>query len=208
MNPVDRVTRFLAVAGIDRPAEKTFKTASGTITRLDPLTPAERAAAYTAAAERAFALVQSAEEARDLTISHAKLAITRAIAIGEFLVEMAEVFSGDFDEWLEGHCAERISRATAYRYIKAVRYRAALGDECPEFATLKDLFIAAGILPAPSSGESSEQKPSPPIFRLRFEMNASGDPVEWEPVVRREFIAKARPIAELLQKAIAAEERE
>jgi hypothetical protein len=206
MNPVDRVAKFLQVAGIDRPAEKTIKTEGGTITKLDPLTPAERAAAYTAAAARAFALVQSAEEARDLTISHAKLAITRAVAIGEFLIEMAEVFSGDFDEWLEGYCAERISRPTAYRYMKAVRYQHALGDDCPEFSTLKDLFIAAGILPAPTSGEGEGQKPSPPIFRLRFEINASGNPGEWEPVVRREFIAKAKPIAELLEKAIAAEE--
>lgn len=206
MSPVDRIAHFLTLAGIDRAASVTAERAEGTkYEKLIPLTDDERATAFRRSAEQVLAAHDLAEQARDLTISSAKLAISRAIAVGELLLERTEVFAGDFTEWLENYCGERLSRSTAYNYMKAVRYKDALGDDCPEFATLKELYVAAGILPPPSSGETGESRPAAPLFRLKLDVNGP-PPEQWEPIQRRDFLQKAQQVVDLYERVKALED--
>lgn len=205
MTPAERIGKFLALASIDRPVEKTIDTAKGKRVVTIELEPGELGKGYEAASDRLFALLDAAEQARDQTIAAAKLAISRAITVGEFLLEVQELFAGEYEEWLEGYCAGRISRSTAYNYKKAVRYKQALGSEFPDFATLKKLYVAAGILPPPNGTSPGSRAPAP-LFRLKYEINLPPDPAKWDAVVRRQFIAEAKPVAALLQKAIEAEE--
>jgi hypothetical protein len=205
MTPTDRVTEFLILAGIDRAVEKTIQGEKGKAVILVNLTEEERAAGYRKAAESVDELLCAAEEARDLTIASSKLALVRAVALGERLLTLQELFGGDFDDWLENYFGERVSRRSAFNYMKAVRYKDALGDECPDFATLKELYVAAGIMPAPESSAPGSRAPQP-LFRLKFECSVGGDPARWDPIVRRDFIRQAKPVADLLERAIAAEE--
>jgi len=157
------------------------------------------------------AIVQSlreSEKSRDLCIAAAGMAISHAIICGELLIIARDRHRGEFLAWLESYCRDEegnpiFSQATAYNYIRAVKYKAALGVDCPEFSTLKELFIAAGILPPPTTADTSH-RPAAPLFKLQFALNAP-PPEEWESMDRKEFLERAKPVVDLYERVKAAE---
>jgi len=159
----------------------------------------------------ATAIVQSlreSEKLRDLCIASAAKAIAHAISCGELLIVARERHRGEFLAWLDGYCRDEkgdplFSQRSAYNYIKAVKFKAALGEECPEFSTLKELFIAAGILPPPTSADEI-QRPPAPLFKLQFALNAP-PPEEWLSMDRKEFLERAKPVVDLYERVRAAE---
>jgi len=206
MTPSERIAGFLLLAGIDRPVEKIVQTAKGKVTQIIHLEDRERIAGFRAAAEKAQALMREADAARDLTIATAKHAIGKAIAVGEFLIQMSELLSGDFDEWIENYFSEEFSRRTAYRYMKATRYKDALGDDCPDFASLKELYVAAGLLPAPDSdGGGTNNRPSPPLYRVKVQLPPQ-DAEDLDPVVRKALMADLKPAVDYYERLAAVEE--
>lgn len=138
--------------------------------------------------------------------SAAKHTIDRVIKVGEMLLDIRKKLSGEFDAWLEAYHATKEdfpARATCYNYMRAVRYKQTLDEESPDPSSVKELFVAAGILPAPKRPEDDHSS-SPPIFRIKFAISAP-DPEKWEPGDRREFLRQAKPVVELYEKIKAAE---
>jgi hypothetical protein len=168
------------------------------------LKPAELAALYHAAALDIRALVAAAESSRDLAIVSIRAAVEARLAVGMKLLEIKEAFSGEFDAWLEGHCAEWFSRASAYRWMATVRdLKAALASDDPTFEELKRAQLAAETLPRPWSDSTS---PGPaPLFHLRLSLNAP-PPEDWAPADRQDFLQQAKPVAELYARVQAIEE--
>jgi len=161
---------------------------------------------FASLASRLTALHRECEHHRDTCIAASRLAIERAIAAGTLLLELRENLRGEFDDWLEAYRAGDEAfpcRATCYNYMKAVRFRETLEDECPEFASLKELYIAAGILPPPPAPDDA-QRPAQPLFRLALAVNGP-PPEEWEPMQRRDFLQRAKPVVDLYDRVKAAE---
>lgn len=161
---------------------------------------------YSGLALRLADLHRDCERHRDTCIAASRLAIERAIAAGDLLLELREKLRGEFDDWLDAYRAGDDAfpcRATCYNYMKAVRFRAALDDDCPEFASLKELYIAAGILPPPP-GSDDTHRPAAPLFRLALAVNGP-PPEEWEPLQRRDFLQRAQPVVDLFNRVKAAE---
>lgn len=152
--------------------------------------------------------LRSSEQSRDLCIVSARTAIEYAIVTGELLIIARERHRGEFLTWLEIYCKDEsgdpvFSQKTAQNYMRAVKFKATLGEECPEFASLKELFIAAGILPAPETPDSIT-RPDAPLFKLQFALNAP-PPEEWQPMDRREFLERAKPVVDLYERVRLAE---
>jgi hypothetical protein len=155
-----------------------------------------------------------AEQHRDFAIAAGTKALRAAIRCGEMLMHARELCEergpGEYLAWIAIQVESREffpSQATCYRYIKAVRYKQALGDESPDFATLKDLYVAAGILPPPDEnhpGGNAKKDGKTHLFSLRFDL-AAPDPEDWESLDRREFLQKAKPVADLYARCIAIE---
>lgn len=161
---------------------------------------------FVALATQLAALHRECEQHRDACIAAGRLAVERAIAAGTLLLGLRESLRGEFDAWLDAYRAGDDAfpcRATCYNYMKAVRFRAALDDDCPEFASLKELYIAAGILPPPPAPDDT-QRPGAPLFRLALAVNGP-PPEEWESVQRRDFLQRAQPIIDLFRRVQAAE---
>jgi len=126
------------------------------------------------------------------------------LAVGLRLTEYRRRFAGEFDDWLEGYCSDCFSRATAYRWMaKVADLKRALGADEPTFEELKRAQLAAETLPEPI-GEGSKPGEVPP-FRLKFEIPSSVQIEQWEPGIRREFIAQAKPLVEIYHRALALE---
>jgi hypothetical protein len=139
-----------------------------------------------------------------LATTAAAQAVDHAIAAGELLLAERENRAGEFDDWLATLIASRddFSRSTAYNYMRAVRYKKALDEPEPEFGSLKELYIAAGILPPPTADQKAP--PKPPLFRIKFDLNGP-PPEQWEPMDRREFLERVEPIVQLYERVKAAE---
>lgn len=166
----------------------------------------ERAQEYRVAAEEIRVAREGAMQARDLAIAAICDANTRALTVGTKLLEYQERFQGDFDEWLDGYCAEWFSRRTAYRYMAKVRdLKAALGTDEPTLEQMKKALIASEILPESDGGGGNGSSGTAPIFRLKLDL-AGPPPEKWDPADRRDFLTRAKPVVDLYQRLQAVEE--
>jgi len=158
---------------------------------------------------------RGAEQLRDMAIGAGRLALERAIYCGTLIArarDLAELHGrGQFTAWLELQVESHDdfpSIATCWRYLKATRYKETLGNGCPDFASIQELYIAAGILPpkesADSEGGSNSSRREAPMFRLKFEL-AAPNPAQWQSIDRREFLQKAKPVVDLYEACKAAE---
>lgn len=156
-----------------------------------------------------------AAQHRDFAIAAGAKALRAAIRCGEMLIHARELCEergpGEFLAWIATEIDSREffpSQATCYHYMRAVRYQHALGEATPDFATLKELYIAAGILPSPEENQSGtgagKRNTKPHLFSLRFDL-AAPDPEDWESIDRREFLQKAKPVADLYERCKALE---
>jgi hypothetical protein len=105
---------------------------------------------------------------RDKAVADAGQACRCAIECGQLLSKSKEQCRhGDWLLWLESFCPE-ITAQTARNYMRvAERYSKALLDGSVDFQTLKDLYIATGIMPEPSSAEhATNSQPLPVWARL------------------------------------------
>jgi hypothetical protein len=152
------------------------------------------------------------ERAKVSAVAWARSGIEAMIAAGECLIEIRDnLADGDWGEWLDSliqslpeDCS--FSRRTAYNYIRAVRFKSTLEDEFPAFHSVRELYIASGIMPQPPSSEPPGERP-PPLYCLTWKPNAT-PPEQWEPMDRREFLEKAKPIIDLYERVQAAESAE
>jgi len=158
--------------------------------------------------ERVVEYHGTVQQSRDACLAWARQGLKALIAAGELLIEAREKLSGDFEDWLEAQIASlpeeaRFSRKTAGNYMRAVRFKESLEDDDPEFASVKELYIAAGILPLPPPGGQGGSG-SAPVYTLSLKLNAP-EPEKWDPMDRREFLQKAKPIIDLYERVKAAE---
>lgn len=104
-----------------------------------------------------------AERWRDAAVSSAGKACKAAIQCGELLNRAKVEHAGEFTLWLESNV--RFSHDTATRYMRcAVKFSAALRDGLLDFQTLKELYIATGIMPGPVTESESSTLPLPPVW--------------------------------------------
>jgi hypothetical protein len=77
---------------------------------------------------------------------------------------------GEWLLWLESNCPE-ISQSTAKNYMRVARYRQLIGGPALDFQSVKELYVATGIMPEPLGAQSGEQPQQPPWMRWteRFE---------------------------------------
>jgi hypothetical protein len=164
----------------------------------------DRVAEFRAAAEQIGALASEAAQRRDLAIVSIHAAMEARLKVGVRLIELSERFAGEFQAWLEGYCSDLFHFTTAFRWMAKVRdLKLALGKEEPTFEELKKAQQAAETLPE-AVGAAPAKQPEPPPFRLRLEI--PGNPKDWEPGIRREFISQAKPIVDLYNQAIQIQE--
>lgn len=107
-----------------------------------------------------------AEMWRDKTVADAGQACRCAIECGGLLLKVRESHRGEFLSWLEMNCPT-ISNRTAYNYMAiAIKYVQVLANGHLDFKTLKDLYIATGIMPAPESPtDAATKEPLPAWMR-------------------------------------------
>lgn len=160
--------------------------------------------------ERILEQHQIVQKSRDACLAWAHQGMTALVAAGELLKDAREKLSGDFDDWLASFIAGlpdevKFSRSTAYNYMRAVTYKASLTATDPEFASIKELYIAAGIMPKPPESSGNGSKAAPPVYSLTLRLNAP-EPEKWDSMDRREFLQKAKPVIDLYERVKAAEE--
>lgn len=104
-------------------------------------------------------LYVEAEIAAEQAIGYSAAACRAAINCGKLLLEAKASNRGEFLTWLGIHCP-LIQERTAQRYMKiAAKYPTLLSDASLDFQTLKDAYIACGIMPEPEGHEPSTTKP-------------------------------------------------
>ena len=148
-----------------------------------------------------------AERLRDLAIGAGKAAIMSAIQCGELLLRAKDLADergpGEFSAWIEiqSESLENFpSRATCFRYMKAVKFKETLGDEFPDFANLKELYVAADILPPPATSTPGSNSDSKPLYRIKFQ--AEMPPEKWTALDRREFIERAKEVVKIYERCV------
>lgn len=159
--------------------------------------------------EDVLAQHQILQESRENALAWARRGITAMITAGQRLIEAQKALSGDFDDWLKAWTSSlpeeiRFSYRTAYNYMRAVRYLDELESPDPKFASVQELFIAAGIMPQKPEANGSAARPAP-LYTLNLRVNAP-PPEKWSSMDRREFLQKAQPVVELYERVKAAEE--
>jgi len=162
--------------------------------------------------ERILEAHRVVEESRDACLSWANRGMNALVAAGELLIEAREQLSGDFEDWLEAFIASlpeavKFSRSTAYNYMRAVRYKATLSSDQPEFASMQELYLACGILPAKPKSDGHAGGVEAPVYTLSLKLNAP-EPEKWNSMDRKEFLQKARPVVDLYERVKAAEENQ
>lgn len=117
-------------------------------------------------ADRINDLHRQAEVWRDKTIADAGQACRCVIECGLLLMKAKKQCKhGDWLVWLESNCP-RISERTAQNYMRVgSKYAKALADGSLDFQTVKELFIASGIMPEPESPQDQPSKEQLPVWR-------------------------------------------
>lgn len=100
-------------------------------------------------------------------LAHGAQACKSAIQCGLKLIEARAAHPGEFLLWLGANCPD-ISERTAQNFMRVARRHAqALADGSLEFQTLKELYVATGLLPAPEPQAGAPATESVPAW-LRF----------------------------------------
>jgi len=132
-------------------------------------------------------------------------AVAKAIQCGQLLLQQKESLGhGSWLEWLDTNVPE-ISEWTARRYM-ALAKRAHVPD-LNDAATVRQAYIATGILPSPAEPEAGPPDPNKPWvryvrfidgFRLWFNKRMDENPLDtWPEDARRVLKNDIRWIAEL-----------
>lgn len=108
-------------------------------------------------AEEINRLYAQALSHRDRAVEHAFTAVESAVECGRKLIEAKTLCHGEFDFWLTTNCPQ-ISRRTAYNYIAVARKVQTFAQSPTDFQTLKQLYIACGIMPEPEMHEHGVSK--------------------------------------------------
>ncbi len=83
------------------------------------------------------------------------LRVKHVVACGKALSQLKELLKhGDFDNWVEEQCA--LSRATANRYMRL----ASGADRLTRYMTIREAYIAAGVIKPKQRGPKSPAKRS------------------------------------------------
>lgn len=120
------------------------------------------------AAEINHLYTQAMESAGDASF-HAGAAAKRVLQCGLKLAEAKAAHPGEFLDWLKAHCP-RIGERTAQRFMACARkYPTALSDGSLEHQSVKELYLAVGILPEPPQETPARTMDGPaPAPWLRF----------------------------------------
>jgi hypothetical protein len=89
--------------------------------------------------------------------------------------------------------------------MRATRHAATLHSEAPELSSMKELYIAAGILPPPETADEKKPSANQLIFRPIKFVKPSIPPTEWEAMERREFLRNGKDYVEFYRSVEMAE---
>ena len=118
-------------------------------------------------------LHKEATHHRDLAVGQASMAVQKVIECGMLLIEAQDkVRHGDWLLWLEVYCPD-ISIRTAQRYICAARKYAMMSQDAVDFQSVKQLYIAAGIMPEPVTVEASTPPKATDWFRWTVKVEST-----------------------------------
>lgn len=161
--------------------------------------------------ETVLALHSKAIQCADETRTLAGKAISCAIEAGKILLKEKESRRGEFLLWLQTEIAsasnstkefisaDKFSQATAYRYMKIARFDQEHPDQT--FSTIKEYYVATGIMPPPESQPLEDRER--PTFTLRFRTTKPLN--EWPQSERLEFLEMAKPIVDQYQELLASD---
>lgn len=109
-------------------------------------------------AERILVAYQEAQNAARDAVHRAGIAVRKAVDCGRLLVQARDAFRerGGFVAFLEQQWPESV--ATAYRWIKLAESPEELWRDA---TSLRQAYIAVGLLPEPEPGGSSEESQKP-----------------------------------------------
>lgn len=148
------------------------------------------------------------------TKEYACLAIQKAIKCGHLLIKAQEVVGrGNFEQWLRDNTQGLISRRTAFRYIKLAKIipvsQCGTSLSNSDHPTLRQAYIAAGILPDPTALKYRDVGPSRTSPRyLTYIANAQGAfnvefskrPIEtWDESEREQVKAQLEPLVKIYE---------
>ncbi len=135
-------------------------------------------------------------------------AIHIAVSMGQCLEVLFKRHEGEFTEWLsmafplKPDGSDYISDDTARRYRTLWRKRDLVfppDGSPPTCRNLTEAFIKVGAIPEPDENTRDPHQ-LPPPFRLSFHL-PEGDPSNWAPAVRRDFLTRAEPVAKAYEAA-------
>ena len=178
-------------------------------------------------------LYRQAESLAGTAKENASKAIAIAVECGGLLCnEKAKIGHGGWLGWLKANCPD-ISERTAQKYMRLSRKLAELGGDKSEHGadleiagkvsslldgspkTLRQAYIAAGVIPEPAKQNMPTDKVDPTItftrhidaFVLWYRKRTESDPVEnWNPQTRSLLINELRPWVEIYNELAALQE--
>jgi hypothetical protein len=120
--------------------------------------------------------------------------VSHAVGCGNALSQLKELLRhGDWDQWVEEQCA--LSRATANRYMRLASH----ADRLTRYMTIREAYIAAGIInPRPGAPSSRQfgRDALPTILDDRLCLPARNALKRFEEIVERE------PVGEIIEERL------
>lgn len=139
-------------------------------------------------------------EATSLCISAGRVAIDRAIALGELFESAVHRYPGDYEDWLRANFPE-VSTVTAWRFRNCFTNRDRLEAEAPTLTDLKSAYVALGLLPPPEEKPAAPGDRTPHLYSLRLVVAADKPLAEWPRFELVEFVQQTERIAQLREEA-------
>ncbi len=149
---------------------------------------------------RIHAVLTDFQAAAEQCVSSGRVAIDRAIALGELFEYAVHRYPGEYEVWLKANFPQ-VSTMTAWRFRNCYVNRAKLEAGDPALVDLKGAYVALGLLPAPEEKKAGTTERTPHLYSLRLVVAADKPLTEWPKIELIEFVQQTDRIAELREEA-------
>lgn len=133
-------------------------------------------------------------------VSAGRVAIDRAIRLGEFFEHAVHRYPGEYEDWLQANFPD-VSTVTAWRFRNCFANRARLESEAPTLVDLKSAYVALGLLPPPEDKQEPPSERTPHLYSLRLVVAADKPLAQWPRMELIEFVQQTERVAQLREEA-------
>jgi hypothetical protein len=147
-------------------------------------------------AEQLRALSEQIREAKLRAIKEMKTAIEAMHEEGTLLVQAEMELGAAFDEWVDGLADHGVDPMQARYCMKIAKKHKEAKSLFADPSAAKQLVLQNFAPPTPPKPETAGDKVALP-FSLSFHLNI--DPMDWNEEIKRDFLAKAKPVVQLVE---------